>query len=154
VKAAAVALLSLGLAGCAPAARTVQPRVPAPPVSQWEDGADDDPEAPTALAPEDSAIEHLAEAGTSIIQGQTEQAEQTGQSAQEANRTAPFNGLEPEVVHRARIEMARAELVEQNQNKERVDLAEELQRELAALRASSQTSKSRARHGGPTTKQP
>jgi len=49
--------------------------------------------------------------------------------------------------------MARAALVEENQNKERVDLAEELQRELAALQASSQASKSRGRHGGPK-KQP
>ena len=55
--------------------------------------------------------------------------------------------LEPEVIHRARIEMAREALVDENAGKEQVDLAEELQRELAALQESSEASKSRARHG-------
>lgn len=146
MKAAAAALLSFVLAGCAPAARTVQPRAPAAPVSQWEDGAGED----TASAPEEAAIAHLAEARAALLG-----ALPPGMSGQEASGE-PFalGGLDPEVIHRARIEMARAALVEENENKERVDLAEELQRELAALQAGPQTSKSRVKHGGPTKKQP
>ena len=61
--------------------------------------------------------------------------------------------LEPAAVHQARIEMAREALIEDNLNKERIDLAEELQRELAALQ-NGETSKSRVKHGAPTKKQP
>jgi len=54
--------------------------------------------------------------------------------------------LEPQALHLARIELAREDLVESNEAKERLDLEEELQRELAALQATSQTSKSRVKH--------
>ncbi len=75
-------------------------------------------------------------------------------ASQDAAESLRLGGLDPEAVHRARIEMAREALVEENVGKERVDLAEELQRELAALQATSQTSKSRVRHGAPRKKQP
>jgi hypothetical protein len=149
VRAAAAALLGFVLAGCAPAAQSAHLRMPASaPISQWENGengADDDLDT---TAPEDAASEPGAQGGTSPA---TAAPVATTQAADE---TLALAGLEPAVVHRARIEMARAALVEENMNKERVDLAEELQRELAALQASSQASKSRRRHGGPTKKQP
>ena len=154
MRATAAALLSLWLVGCAPAAtlRTspVHPTA-APPVSQWETGSEDE----AAVTTEEPLAEERAALATGTDQteaaGQTETPAQTEMTS---NEPLPFGGIEPEVVHRARIEMARAALVEENQNKERVDLAEELQRELAALQASTQTSKSRVRHGGPTKKQP
>lgn len=67
---------------------------------------------------------------------------------------ASMSALEPTAVHEARIEMAREALVEDNLNKERIDLAEELQRELATLQAGGETSKSRVKRGAPTKKQP
>jgi hypothetical protein len=139
VKAAAVALLSLTLAGCAPAAPAVSARTPAVPVSQWEDGTDEElAETESEEADSDSPGEPPPTRGERESSGE------------------PFvlGGLDPEVIHRARIEMARAALVEENANKERVDLAEELQRELAALQATTQSSKSRVKHGGPAKKQP
>jgi hypothetical protein len=108
-------------------------------VSQWENGSDDELEA---TAPEEVAP------GAPGTPAPVAEAQPAG------DHEPPFGGLEPEVVHRARIEMARAALVEENENKERVDLAEELQRELAALQATSQSSKSRVKHGGPPKKQP
>ncbi len=71
-----------------------------------------------------------------------------------ATDMSPGSGVfDPEVVHRARIAMARAALVEDNLNKARVDLAEELARELAALQ-DGETSKSRVKHGKAHKKQP
>jgi hypothetical protein len=51
-----------------------------------------------------------------------------------------------EALHAARIELAREELVEANLAKARLDLQEELERELASLQATSETAKSRVRH--------
>jgi hypothetical protein len=147
LRATAAALLSLWLVGCAPAAtlRSARTRLPpSPPISQWETGTD---EEPVAQAPQEPVQTTQAETVT-------DPAEAVGQDGMAPASSLPFAGIEPEVVHRARIDMARAALVDENQNKERVDLAEELQRELAALQASAQTSKSRVRHGAPTKKQP
>jgi hypothetical protein len=139
VKAAAAALLSFTLTGCAPAAHAVPPRAPEP-VSEWQDGDDDAPAA------DDAASNHAAP--------QSAPPETFGQLATMTTDAAgAMSALEPDVVHRARIEMAREALVEENQNKERVDLAEQLQRELAALE-DRETSKSRVRHGRPAKKQP
>jgi hypothetical protein len=152
VKAAAVALLSFTLAGCAPAAPAASPRTPAPPavpvspVSQWEDGTDDDL---AETEPEEADLDGLSDAPP--LPPTASQASPAGESGSEQFM---LGGLDPEVIHRARIEMARAALVEENANKERVDLAEELQRELAALEATTQSSKSRVKHGGPAKKQP
>jgi hypothetical protein len=71
-------------------------------------------------------------------------------TASELSASAAFD---PDVVHRARIAMARAALVEDNLNKARVDLAEELQRELAALQTGENT-KSRTKHGKGVKKEP
>jgi hypothetical protein len=140
VKVIAVALLGLGLAGCAPATH-LRAKGPAAPVSPWRDGADD-------LATRAAGSERLAEASTLL--------ESAASPATPADPGAPgsFGPFEPEAVHLARIEMAREALVEDNLNKARVDLAEELQRELAALQESSGTSKSRVKHGKASMKQP
>ena len=50
------------------------------------------------------------------------------------------------MIHAARLEMARQALVEDNLAKERMDVAEELERELAALQNTGQTGKSRRAH--------
>ena len=142
VKAVAVALLGFALAGCAPAAHTA--RAPAVPVSQWQDGTDDE------SAVERTTSEHVAEAPTAEASAATPAP--SGDTS--STMTDATSGLEPDVVHRARIEMAREALVEENQNKERVDLAEELQRELAELQANAEMSKSRVRHGRATKAQP
>jgi hypothetical protein len=141
VKAIAVALLGLGLAGCAPATHP-QAKGPAVPVSPWHDGAED------VAAIGGVAAERLAEVST-LLESTASPATPAEPGAEGA--PGPF---EPEVVHRARIAMAREALVEDNLNKARVDLAEELQRELAALQESSGTSKSRVKRGQPTKKQP
>ena len=161
MRAAAAALLSLWLVGCAPAAThtNASTRFPSPPISRWETGENATAETmlPTPPTPQEAESEPRdGPAPAPQAEPTTEQPEQAMQdgSGLQAGEPLPFGGIEPEVVHRARIEMARAALVEENQNKERVDLAEELQRELAALQASAQTSKSRVRHGGPTKKQP
>jgi hypothetical protein len=152
VKAAAVALLSFTLAGCAPAAPPMKARAPTP-VSQWEDVSDD-------TSDKDSSLTATAEEDGATERGDESPAPADGSPAATAQAQDPsgepfmLGGLDPEVIHRARIEMARAALVEENANKERVDLAEELQRELAALQATTQSSKSRVKHGGPTKKQP
>ena len=158
MKAAAAALLSLTLAGCAPAAFTPGPRVGVTPraAQQAHDAEADDDLVRTA----EDAVDELLTAGQTDLEEHVEQAEQAELPAPSTAAPAPaedapqtLGGFEPGAVHQARIELARAELVEENLNKERVDLAEELQRELAALRA-SQTSKSRVRRGGATKKQP
>jgi hypothetical protein len=141
VKVIAIALLGLGLAGCAPA-KHLQARGAAAPISPWRDGADD------IVAVNAAASERLAAVSTLLEPG--------GPAATPAEPGAGGSAgpFEPEVVHRARIEMAREALVEDNLNKARVDLAEELQRELAALQESTGTSKSRVKRGKPTKKQP
>ncbi len=144
----AAAVLSVLLAGCASAPK-LEPRL-APPrpqgasVSQWQTGETDD-EADGANGAEDALSEFLAQAGASLLANESPEAASGPADAPSPSAPAEMNALEPEIVHRARIDMARAALVEENLNKERVDLAEELQRELAALQA-SQTSKSRVRH--------
>ncbi|MGO8996666.1 MAG: hypothetical protein ACLQVI_25410 [Polyangiaceae bacterium] len=144
MKALAVALLGLGLAGCAPATRAVPPRAPAP-VSQWQDGTEE--------AASTDAVDESSDAVSD--EGALPTATEVVREATEQEADAPAGELlEPAVVHRARIAMARAALVEDNLNKERVDLAEELQRELAALQENAETSKSRVKHGAPTKKQP
>jgi hypothetical protein len=161
VKVAAVALLSLTLAGCASAAHAPAPRVAVasrarslhPARDARDTGADDD-----LVRTAEDAVDELLTAGQADLEEQAEQAEQAELPApappmQDQQAPQMLGGFEPGAVHQARIELARAELVEENLNKERVDLAEELQRELAALRA-SQTSKSRVRRGGATKKQP
>jgi hypothetical protein len=153
VKAAAVALLSFTLAGCAPAAHpmTAHASIPLSPVSQWEDVSDDDADDTLGTtAEEDGANEDDGESSASADGSPAS----TGQGQDANGEPFMLGGLDPEVIHRARIEMARAALIEENSNKERVDLAEELQRELATLQATSQSSKSRTKHGGPPKKQP
>jgi hypothetical protein len=135
VKVIAAALLSLGLTACAPAMQAVPAR-PASQVSQWHDGAE---EAATIA---ETAIERFVNAAPAAV------------DPAEPGASASPPGFEPDVVHRARIAMAREALVEDNLNKARLDLAEELQRELAELQENSQTSKSRVKHGKPTKKQP
>ena len=150
MRAAAVALLSFTLAGCAPAAPAVSARSPAPPVSQWADGTDDElAETESEEADPDGLSETPPLPAPSLSA-----AAAAGGERESSGEPFVLGGLDPEVIHRARIEMARAALVEENANKERVDLAEELQRELAALQATTQSSKSRVKHGGPPKKQP
>jgi hypothetical protein len=139
VKGAAAALLSFTLAGCAPAVHAVPARAPEP-VSEWQDGTEDERTAETPATDHAATPTAAPEAFGQLVTMTTDAA-------------GAMSALEPEVIHRARIEMAREALVEENQNKERVDLAEELQRELAALQ-DGEASKSRARHGRPTKKQP
>lgn len=132
------ALLALGLAGCSHAIRTATLQAPAPPVSEWQERSGETVSAETD--------ESASEARTVFVP-----AEELVPTDPEAS--ASMSGLEPAAVHQARIEMAREALIEDNLNKERIDLAEELQRELAALQ-NGETSKSRVKHGAPTKKQP
>ena len=146
MKVVAVALLGLGLAGCAPAAQP-QAKVPAAPVSAWHDTSDTR-EGTEDVAPVGAAgAARLSE--VSALLGAAESGAPADPGAE-----GPLGPFEPEVVHRARIAMAREALVEDNLNKARVDLAEELMRELAALQESSGTNKSRVKHVKPTMKQP
>jgi hypothetical protein len=140
LRALPVVLLGLTLAGCSETARTARLQTTAPPVSEWQESTGD---SATYAEPAESA----AEARTLFVS-----AESMATLGPEA--TVSMSALEPMAVHEARIEMAREALVEDNLNKERIDLAEELQRELAALQANSETSKSRVKHGGQTKKQP
>jgi hypothetical protein len=138
-KTAAAALLGLVLAGCAPVGQAENLRTPATPVSEWRDDG-----AAAALAR--SMAEHLA-AAHAVETNAAPPGETTAADPAAPTTSADATGLEPEVIHRARIEMAREALVDDNANKERVDLAEELQRELAALQESTEASKSRAHAG-------
>jgi hypothetical protein len=140
LRALAVVLLGLTLAGCSETARTARLQTTVPPVSEWQESPGD---SATYSEPSESA----SEARTLFVS-----AEAMVTLGPEA--TASMSALEPTAVHEARIEMAREALVEDNLNKERIDLAEELQRELAALQANGETSKSRVKHGAPTKKQP
>jgi hypothetical protein len=156
----AAALLGLVLAGCAPATQLTAPRVASsPPHSSTDEvveAIDDDADIDDSLSSDDALSEFLAETGAAMLANDaSEDPPDPSDGADESPTAIPqeIASFEPEVVHRAKIDMAREALVEENLNKERVDLAEELQRELAALQA-SQASKSRAHRGGHTKKQP
>jgi hypothetical protein len=140
VRVVAAALVGLALTGCAPAVR--QPYAPAPTAFNRRSAL----EAGEAMAPARTVQAQLV----STIPDATTSAPEEPTSPTESAGTGAF---EPGVVHRARVAMARAALVEDNLNKARVDLAEELARELAAIQ-DSETSKSRVKHGKPTKKQP
>ena len=142
MKAAALALLGFVLAGCAPAVSATPPRTAVAPVSQWNDGSGERASSSESPSADDGA-------------SQAEQALMAARmSLMSASEQAALGGVSPDLVHATRIEMARQALVEDNSNKERVDVAEELERELAALQASDQTSKSRVRHATANKKQP
>ncbi len=68
---------------------------------------------------------------------------EAGASLASVEQQFASGSFEPEMIHEARIAMARQELVDDNRAKERMDVAEELERELATLQNSGQTGKSR-----------
>jgi hypothetical protein len=124
------AALSLAiLAGCAR---------PAPPV------------APISAAPHASPVAETVSA--------SEAADDPGEAALDAARAAlaatdPDNGADeglfsPEAIHLARIELAKQALVEDNAQKQRIDVQEQLQRELDAINAGENPAKSRRRQRG------
>lgn len=135
-----VALLGLLVGGCAATTRT-NPASPhageanaAAVVADGADGAEETAEdAAPAVAP--VPLDEVRAALTS-----------------DAPAEAPPPMFPSEALHQARIELAREELVENNLAKARLDLQEELERELANVQATSETTKSRSKHARPHSK--
>jgi hypothetical protein len=135
MKAVLAVLLGLSLGGCARAslpARIAAPQAPEAQVSQ--------------PAREDDAL--IAELGDEALAS----ARAALFAARESAPTGGVGAVAPEVIHEARIELARQELVEDNLAKQRLDVQEELERELADLQATTQTSKSRVKHASQAQK--
>jgi hypothetical protein len=59
----------------------------------------------------------------------------------------PLGWIAPETVHRARIEIARAALIDANAAKQQIDAAEQLERELETLMDRQRTAKGRPHRG-------
>ncbi|HEY2509265.1 MAG TPA: hypothetical protein VGI39_00280 [Polyangiaceae bacterium] len=135
-----VALLGLLVGGCAATTRMN----PASAMSGQAGGA-----AEVSASGEDSeeTAEDLAPSDSPVPSGDLQGA---------VTADSPSDALPPmfpsEALHQARIELAREELVENNLAKARLDLQEELERELANLQGTSETTKSRVRHARPHTK--
>jgi len=129
MKALLVAVLGVTLAGCASAATGT--RLPAPVNA-----------APAPVTESDDA--ERAAASLEAARAAISQAAAT--PAPPASNDEEPLGYTPEALHEARILLAREALVEANAAKQRVDIEEQLQRELEQLMERDRTAKSRRHH--------
>jgi hypothetical protein len=121
-----VVLMVAFATGCA-----VQPIVRAPAPIAAEPEASTDLQTDDALARVDAARAAIGAA-----------TEATGPDEQ-----PPLGWIAPESIHRARIEIARAALIDANAAKQQIDAAEQLERELETLMDRQRTAKGRPHRG-------